>query len=97
MSLSQEKEVIKLEKYLRKQGRDELIQSLRACSDTEKRARLLQQAVLEQEITDTKDRDEKLKEANDKSKELNATYSEQTRVCRKISRFIHLLIGDSKT
>jgi uncharacterized membrane protein len=93
--LDLEKEITKLERYLTRQGRSELIQQLRKLSNDDRRQRLMKQAVLEQEIQDTKEKDEKLKSAKDLARELNSTYTEQTRMARKISRFIHLLIEDS--
>lgn len=90
-----EKEMTKLERYLIRQGRNDLVQTLRTLDNDERRNRLMQQAVLEQEIQDTKEKDHKLRQAKDLARELNATYTEQTRMSRKISRFIHLLIEDS--
>ncbi len=95
MSLESEKEIIKLEKYLRKQGREELVQELRACDNDQKRVRLMNQAVHEQEILDTKAKDQELLDAKASVRALGASYNEQSRMCKKISRFIHLLIEDS--
>jgi hypothetical protein len=90
-----EKEITKLEKYLNKQGRSELVQELRRLGNDDRRGRLLAQAVHEQEIFDTKEKDQDLKDAREKARELNASYSEQLRMLKKISRFIHLLIEES--
>lgn len=90
-----EKEITKLERYLIRQGRSELVQELRQLDNDARRQRLMQQAVLEQEIQDTKEKDEKLKAAKDLARDLNSTYTEQTRMSRKISRFVHLLIEES--
>lgn len=95
MSLDLEKEITKLERYLRKQGRDELVQELRSLDNEDRRNRLMKQAVHEQEIMDTKAKDEKLKEAKAEASALNGIYNEQLRMNKKISRFIHLLIEDS--
>lgn len=90
-----EKEMTKLERYLIKQGRQDLVNELRDLDNDERRQRLMKQAVLEQEILDTKAKDTKLQDAKDEARSLAATYNEQTRMSKKISRFIHLLIEDS--
>lgn len=95
MEIDLEKEITKFERYLIRQGRAELVQELRQLDNDQRRQRLMQQAVLEQEIQDTKNKDEELKKAKDLARELNATYNDQTRMSRKISRFVHLLIEDS--
>mgnify|MGYP000853856142 FL=1 len=93
-----EKEITKLERYFKRNGRDELVTELLNMSNDKRRERLMKQAILEQEITDTKKKaEEKEPVANAKAviREHNATFSEQTRYSRKISRFLHLLIEDS--
>jgi hypothetical protein len=93
-----ETELTKLEKFLVKQGRPELILELRALGNDDRRQRLMKQAVLEQEIFDTKDKESQkpqIQEAKTIIKEFNALYSEQLKMTRKIARFIHLLIEDS--
>ncbi len=93
-----EKEITKLERYLLKNGRESLIQELRSLSNDQRRNRLMKQAILEQEITDTKAKDaekDPVKSAKAVLKQHNATFNEQRRFSQKISRFIHLLIEDS--
>lgn len=90
-----EKEITKLEKYLKRQGREELIRELRDLSNDDRRGRLMKQAVYEQEIFDSKENDKDLKAAKEKARDLNAVYNENLRLNKKISRFIHLLIEDS--
>lgn len=90
-----EKELTKLEKYLIKQGRGDLVQELRSLDNDTRRDRLMKQAVHEQEILDTKEKDEELKKAKEQARFLAGSYNEQTRMVKKISRFIHLLIEDS--
>lgn len=93
-----EKEITKLEKFLIKQGRKTLIEELRALDNDKRRDRLMQQAILEQELTDTKAKDsekEPVKTAKDVIKEHNATFREQRQMSQRISRFLHLLIEDS--
>lgn len=98
MSLHEDKEIIKLERYLKKHAREELINQLRSLDNDALRQRLMKQAILEQEIMDTKSKEgdkDPVKSAKALVKEHNATYNEQKRMSQKISRFIHLLIEDS--
>lgn len=90
-----EKEITKLERYLNRQGRGDLCKELRQLNNDHRRARLLKQAVHEQEIMDTKAKDAKLSAAKELARDLGAVYNEQKRMSQKISRFIHLLIEDS--
>lgn len=93
-----EKELTKLEKFLVKNNRQELISQLRSLNNDDRRERLKGQAIAEQEIMDTKEKEaEKEEIVNAKAilKEFNATYREQLQANRKIARFIHLLIEDS--
>lgn len=93
-----EKEITKLEKYLLKNGRENLVKELRGLSNEQRRDRMKSQAILEQELTDLKakaaDKDP-VKTARGVIQEHNRTYSEQKRMSQKISRFVHLLIEDS--
>lgn len=91
-------ELMKLEKWLVKNGRQELTQELRGLDNDDLRQRLMKQAVLAQEIMDTKDKASKkadIVQAKNTLREHNAMYREQTTWNNKISRFIHLLIEDS--
>lgn len=90
-----EKELTKLEKYLTRQGRTDLINDLRNLDNDERRQRLMKQAVYEQEIMDAKAKDEGLKAAKTVAKDLGAVYNENLRMNKKISRLIHLMIEDS--
>jgi hypothetical protein len=90
-----EKEITKLERYLIKQGRAKFVQELRSLDNDTRRDRLMKQAVHEQEIMDTRNKDEKLQAAKENARFQAATYNEQLRMNKKISRFIHLLIEDS--
>lgn len=89
-----EKEMTKLEKYLKKQGRNELVQELHGLKSDQLKSRLLGQAMHYQEIMDTKAIDEKLTDALELVKSLRASYNEQLRMNKKISRFISLLLKD---
>lgn len=90
-----EKEITKLERYLNRQGRTELVQELRRLSNDARRERLKGQAIHEQETLDLRAKDKKLIAAKAEARDLNAIYNEQLRMNKKISRFIHLLIEDS--
>lgn len=89
-----EKEIVKLERYLLRQGRDELIRELRSLDVKKLENRLLGQAKHEQEIMDTKANDQKLKEAKEQARDYNSVYTEQLRMNKKIARFISLLMKE---
>lgn len=93
--ITQELERTKLEKYLIKNGRKNLIEELRGLDNDGRRQKLMKQAVYEQEIIDSKAADGDLKRAKDEARDLAAVYNENLRMNKKISRFIHLLIEDS--
>lgn len=93
-----EKEITKLERKLTKDGRANLVQELRSLTNDQRRERLKQQAILAQEIVDSKDKAAKqpdMAEAISKVKDHNALFREQSDNCKRIARFIHLLIEDS--
>lgn len=90
-----EKELTKLERYLKKQGREELVKELRTLDNDDRRQRLMKQAVYEQEIMDAKANDRKLQAAKEEARDLGAVYNENLRMNKKISRFIHLLVEES--
>lgn len=95
MAVDLEKEITKFERYLIKNGRTELVQELRQLDNDDRRQRLMKQAVYEQEIMDAKANDRELQAAKDNARFLGSTYTENLRMNKKISRFIHLLIEDS--
>lgn len=98
MSQDLEKEITKIEKKLVREGRESLIKELRGLTNEQRRERLKQQAILGQEIIDNKakaaDKPE-MQEALGKVREHNAMFREQADGCKRISRFLHLLIEDS--
>lgn len=94
MDIGSQKEIIKLEKYLRNQGRQDLVEVLREASPEELKRKLMEQAEHEQAIIDTKNNDDELKEAKEHARSLGAVYNEQVRMNKKISRFVHLLLND---
>jgi hypothetical protein len=96
--LDKDKEIIQIEKKLVREGRENLVRELRSLSNEQRRDRLKQQAILGQEIIDNKAKaSEKadMAEAISKVREHNATYREQADGCKRISRFVHLLIDES--
>lgn len=93
-----EKEITKLEKKFIRDGRERLVTELRGLSNEERRERLKQQAILVQEIIDSKAKaaeTPEMSEAISKVKEHNAMFREQVDASKRISRFVHLLIEDS--
>lgn len=98
MSVDAEKEIVKLERKLIREGRENLVQELRKLSNDQRRDRLKQQAILAQEIIDNKAKAAEVEEtaaAISAVREHVATYREQSDCCKRISRFLHLLIEDS--
>lgn len=95
MALDLEKEITKFERYLVKQGREDLVKELRDLDNDTRRQRLMKQAVYEQEIMDAKANDKGLRDAKEEARSLGSVYNENLRMNKKISRFIHLLIEDS--
>lgn len=89
-----EKERTKLEKYLIRQGRQNLIEELRNLGTDKLKEKLLAQALYKQETIDAKNNDEKLKAAKDTAKEQAAPYNESIRMNDKISRYINALMKD---
>lgn len=97
-NIDMEKEITKLERKFIKDGRENLVNELRKLTNDQRRERLKAQAILAQEITDNKVKaaqKEDVANAISKVKEHNATYREQSDGCKRIARFLHLLIEDS--
>lgn len=89
------KEVTKLEKYLIREGREELVQELRRMGSDELKNKLKEYALYKQDLLDFKANDKKLQDAKELVKELNAPHNENIRMNDKISRFIGLVIKDN--
>lgn len=92
----QELELTKLEKYLIRQGREDLVRSMKNATIEEMENKLLAYAKHAQEITNTKNRDEELIEARRKVSTLNAPYSEQLRMNKKLARYVSLILKDEE-
>jgi hypothetical protein len=90
------KESTKLEKYLIKHGHDDLVREIQGMNEDQLNEKLRKQMSHRQELLDTKSKDEELKAAKKRANYLNSTYTEQTRMCDKIARFIHLQIKDKQ-
>lgn len=99
------KEITKIEKKFIRDGRESLVRELRNLSNEQRRDRLKAQAILMQEIIDSKAKAERelelklpvnsLREAISTVKEHNSLFREQTDAAKRLSRFIHLLIEES--
>lgn len=93
-----ELELTKLERKLKKDGKESLVKELRGLTNEQRRERLKAQAIHRQEIIDTKAlaaQKPDIVNAKGVIREHNATYREQKDNCDRISRFLHLLIEDS--
>ena len=95
MTEDQEKESTKLEKYLIRQGRQELVLELRQASKDLLKKKIQDQAIYKQETISARQADEGLKEAKAKAREMAAPYNESIRMNEKLSRFISLLMEDA--
>lgn len=94
-SLSENKEIVKLEKKLRNQtGGFDYVDDLRRLSKYDLESKLKDLAKHKQAIITTKRKDEKLIEAKKEVSNLNAPYNEQTKGNDEKSRFIGLLIQE---
>lgn len=92
--LTLEKETTKLEKYLVKQGRKDFIDEMRAASPEALNTKLLALAKHNQEIANTKAKDDELEKANNKKKELEAPYKDQKKMNEKLARFVALMMEE---
>ncbi len=91
-----EKEVTKLEIYLRKNNRQDFIDEMRNAGPEQLDAKMLSLAKHKEEVANTRARDEELKASKAKTKELNAPYNEQLRMNAKLSRFVSLMMQESE-
>jgi hypothetical protein len=92
--LTLEKETTKLEKYLIKHGREDFISEIRAASADALNAKMLGLAKHSQEIANTKANDEKLIEAAERKRGLEAPYREQKKMNAKLTRFVALIMKE---
>lgn len=89
-----EKEIYKLEKYLRRQKDEEYIVDLRRLDVDQLQERMKKQALYRQETITAKQKDVGLSEAKETARSLAAPYNESLRMGDKISRFISLLLEE---
>jgi hypothetical protein len=91
--LSQQKEIVKLEKQL---NDETLASELRGLTKKELEFKLLELAKHAQEIVTTRNSDEELTDAKNVVKELSAPYNDQLKGNKLMSRFIHLLVKEKE-
>lgn len=92
--MNQELEQTKLEKYLRREGRQDFVDEMHRASPSQLDAKLLGLAKHSEEIENAKNADGDLKEAKAKAKVLGATYNDQKRMNKKLARFVGLLMKE---
>jgi hypothetical protein len=92
--ITYELETTKLEKYLNKEGREDIVAEIRGASPDALDAKLLGIAKHNEEIENTKQKDTKLSDAKTEVRVLGATYREQKRMNAKIARFIALVMQE---
>ncbi len=91
--LSQQKEIVKLEKQL---NDETLASELRGLTKKELEFKLLELAKHAQEIVTTRNDDEALTCAKNVVKDLNAPYNDQLKGNKLMARFIHLLVKEKE-
>lgn len=89
-----EKEVTKLEKYLKKEGRQDFVDEMMDGDSERLNAKLLGLAKHRQEILNTRSEDGDLKKAKEEVKDLDAPYKEQLKMNEKLTRFVSLVMKD---
>lgn len=94
--ISRELEATKLEKFLKKEGRQDFIDEIRAASPETLEQKLLGLAKHAQEITNTRDADDELRRAKEHAKSLGATYREQKKMNDKLARFVALIMKENE-
>lgn len=92
--LTLEKEKTKLEKYLKKQGRQDFIEQIDAADVTQLDAKLLGLAKHAQEIANTKANDVALEDVKNEKKTLEQPYREQLQMNKKLSRYVALAMQE---
>lgn len=95
MSEDLEKEVTKLERYLRNQKDADFIIELRRLSPDQLKERIKQQALYRQETITAKQNDKELRDAKSTASNMAYPYNQSLRMNDKISRFISLLLTES--
>jgi len=88
--LREENELLKLEKTLG----SEFVVEIRSLNSNELNQKLFQLAKYEQEIISAKNQDDKLLDAKELVKELNAPYRESLKANRQKARLVGLIISE---
>jgi len=89
-----EKEVTKLEKFLKNEGRQDFIDEMRTVDLEALDAKILNLAKHRQEILNTRANDAELERAKEVKKDLEAPYKEQLKMNEKLTRFVSLVMKD---
>lgn len=92
--LQDEKEIIKLERYLKREGREDFVTEMQAASPVQLDAKMLGLAKYREEIQNTQNADEKLREAKRHASSLGAGYRDDIKMNKKLTRFVALLMQD---
>lgn len=92
--LTLEKERTKLEKYLKKNCRPELIKEINSMGVDQLKQKLQDQTIEKQKEITLKNNNEKLNSLKDQLREQNAVHNERIRLNDKISRFVALVLED---
>lgn len=93
-SEDQTSEVTKLEKFLKKEGRAELIVEIRGLDREALRQRLASQAIYRQETIEARRIDETLSSTKLRARELGAPYRESLKINEKISQFVATVLKE---
>lgn len=92
--LQEEKEIIKLERYLRREGREDFVTEMQGASEVQLDAKMLALAKHAEEIQTTQANDEKLRDAKSEVRVLAAPYNDQKKMNKKMNRFVALLMKE---
>lgn len=92
--LSQDKEIVKLEKKLFKDGQKTFAEEVRAMPESALNDCLLRLSKAQQENITAKNNDQKLKDAKAEVNSLQGPYNEFKRKNQEKSRFVSLLLQD---
>ncbi len=96
MSLSDQKEIVKLEKKLIDLRSESYVSELRGLNSSELDSKLLELAKHKQEIITSMKNDDELNRIAEEAKELKKPYNESKKQNELISRFVGLLIKEKE-
>lgn len=92
--LSAEKEIIKMERKLRKNGQQQFIDDIRGMGESQLNDQILILAKHKQEIITAQKKDPDLRDAKDKVASLNYPYNKNKRANDEKARFVALILKD---